>query len=221
MLVIGLTGGVASGKSTVAELFSRHGVPIIDADVVARDVLEVEPDLLPAIVEHFGSDIVDSEGKLIRSELGRRIFSNVAERLWLEALLHPRIIQEIQRRIDVEAASPNPWPGFVHYCIVVIPLLIEMGDPYELVDRVMLVDTPFRYQISRLQQRDHLSSEEAVAVVRSQATREERRAAADDLIMNDQDEWYLKMMVDDWHKIYSDTHRGAPLWRTYKKSTSA
>ena len=175
MLRIGLTGGIGSGKSTVADCFARLGVTVIDSDVIARELVRPGSDALQRIAETFGSDVMGADGSLDRAALRRRIFGDSKARRQLEAILHPIIRQQLQTRA-AEAAGP--------YAILVIPLLVEQGWTSE-VDRVLVVDCSPETQIRRTMARDHVSADEARAVLNSQATREQRLACADDVIDNE------------------------------------
>ena len=191
MLVIGLTGGIGSGKSTVAKLFQEKGIDIIDTDEIARVVVEPGKTAYKKIVDEFGASVVSEDGTLDRAKLRKIIFSNEKNRIWLEKLLHPLIYEEMQHRI-ARVTSP--------YCIAVIPLLIETGS-HPIINRVLVVDTTEEEQIARAQKRDQLSEKEIKAVIQSQVSRQKRLAAADDIIQND----HLKELapqVDKLHEFY-------------------
>lgn len=193
MLIVGLTGGIGSGKTTVARLFSEMGVPIIDADQLARHVVKPEGAAFRAIVEHFGRDVVAENGHLNRARLREIVFSNPEKRLWLEHLLHPLIHAEIRKQLLT-----------IHdvYCILVIPLLVEVGLPYDPVNRVLIVDVPEKNQIERTQKRDGLACEEVIAIIKSQASRAQRLQVADDVIVNDGGLEKLKDQVKKLHEQY-------------------
>lgn len=174
MLRVGLTGGIASGKSTVANLFSARGAAVLDTDVIAREVVVPGSHGLAALVAAQGGGILDDKGRLDRAELRRRIFADAATRREVESILHPEIIRELERQA---AIAPGP------YQVLVIPLLVEAGLEH-LVNRVLVVDCPEEEQIRRLMTRDGASREEAMRMLDSQATRERRLAAADDVIDN-------------------------------------
>lgn len=174
MLVIGLTGGIGSGKSTVAQLFAAMGVPVIDMDIIAHQVVEPGQPALEQITREFGSDILDDKGRLDRRRLRELIFNSKDKRLRLEAILHPLIRQETQRQLS-ELDAP--------YCIVVIPLLLESQQD-SLVDRILVIDVPESLQISRTKKRDDISSEAAQKILAAQVDRDSRLAAADDVIDN-------------------------------------
>jgi len=174
-LVIGLTGGIGSGKTTVTNYFEQLGVEIIDADIIAREVVGVNSPALQAIAKHFGDDYIQADGQLNRALLRTRIFSNNTDKRWLNNLLHPLIRSELISQTD-KAISP--------YCILVAPLLIE-NNLLPLVDRVLVVDVSEATQLARTIQRDNTSLTEVKAILASQITRTKRLAVADDVINND------------------------------------
>lgn len=172
MLIIGLTGGIASGKTTVADLFAARGVPLVDADVSAREVVAPGSSGLAAVVEAFGSEILTTTGELDRRALRARVFGQPEERRRLESILHPLIRQHLQ---DSLQALSGP------YALLVAPLLLE-GDLSKAVQRVLVVDVPEEVQIARVMSRDGSSREEAEAILRAQMSRQERLARADQSI---------------------------------------
>jgi len=174
MMVVGLTGGIGSGKSTVADLFAKHHVPIIDADQIARDLTQPNQHALGLIVAHFGSPILNLDGTLDRRQLRTLIFNDTAARRWLESLLHPLIEDEIKNKIKSLSAN---------YCIAVIPLLLEVG-PYPFIDRILVIDTDPDLQIERVMKRDHLPACDVQAMLNSQINFSERLTRADDIIIN-------------------------------------
>ncbi|MEH5010462.1 dephospho-CoA kinase [Phytobacter diazotrophicus] len=171
---VALTGGIGSGKSTVADAFARLGVDIVDADIIARQVVEPGSVALQAIAEHFGSDILTPAGSLNRRLLRERIFASPAEKNWLNGLLHPLIHQQTQRQI---AGATSP------YVLWVVPLLVE-NHLQNKADRVLVIDVSPETQILRTMQRDGVSRENAEHILAAQATREARLAVADDIIDN-------------------------------------
>ena len=174
-LRIGLTGGIASGKSTVANMFAELGVPIIDTDVIAREVVEPGQPALDEIRARFGNEVFDADGQLDRNAMRKRIFSDGDARLQLEAILHPRIGEETRRR-----ASTATGP----YQVIVVPLLV--GSPLaQFVDRVVVVDCDEELQVQRLLARDAETVEQARRILSAQASRQARLAIADDVISND------------------------------------
>ena len=174
MLRVGLTGGVASGKSTVAALFAARGAPVLDTDVIAREVVEPGQPALEALVESQGDGILGGDGRLDRARLRDRLFADEALRREVEGILHPAIMAELGRQ---SAAAGGPYQVFV------IPLLVEAG-LREAVDRVLVVDCPEEEQIRRLMARDGDTRAAAARMLAAQATRAERLAAADDVIDN-------------------------------------
>ncbi len=189
---VGLTGGIASGKSTVANLFADLGVTIIDTDVIAREVVAPGSPLLPKIAEHFGRDVLAADGSLDRRALRQRVFADPAERQWLEQLTHPEI-----RRLTDQRSDADPGP----YSIVAIPLLVETGGK-DRFDRVLVVDCEPESQISRLQARDGSTRAQAEAALAAQVSRAERLAVADDVIHNDDDIAHLRDQVEKLHRAY-------------------
>ena len=175
MLRIGLTGGIASGKSTVADLFAGLGATVIDTDRIARDVVAPGTPSLAALTRALGRGILGPDGSLDRHQLRGRIFNDAATRRVVEGILHPAIISELTRQAK---AASGP------YQLLVIPLLVEGGRP-ELVDRVLVVDCTEEMQLERLMSRDGETRENAVLALAAQATRAERLLAADDIIAND------------------------------------
>lgn len=174
-LRVALTGGIASGKSTVADMFADLGVPIIDTDVIAREIVEPGQPALDEIRERFGAKITDTAGNLDRRELRKRIFSDDAARQDLEDILHPRIGDETRRRAE-SAGGP--------YQLIVVPLLV--GSPLtRFVDRILVVDCDEKTQIQRLLARDTETVEQARRILAAQSSREERLDIANDVISND------------------------------------
>lgn len=174
VLTIGLTGGIASGKSEVSRRFEALGIPVIDADDIARELVSNGSELLGAIRAAFGPEALDEAGQLRRDWLRKRIFDNPEDRDTLEGILHPRIREEIMLR---RARVSEP------YCIVVAPLLFETGLD-DSMDRTLVVDADEPTQIARLVERDGITEEDARAALAAQMSRRERRARADDVIEN-------------------------------------
>ncbi len=191
---VALTGGVASGKSTVANLFAALGVPIVDTDLLAREVVAPGSPLLSQIGEHFGREVLQADGSLDRRALRERIFANADERRWLEALTHPAIRQLSDAR---SASAKGP------YVIVAIPLLVETQGG-ERFDRVLVVDCAPELQLARLVARDGVTRAAAERMLAAQVTREQRLAAADDVIANDGDIVRLRDQVEKLHRQYRD-----------------
>lgn len=192
MLVIGLTGGIGSGKTTVADLFAEHGIPIIDADVLAREVTLPDQPAFIAIVNHFGKAILLPDGTLNRKQLRQIIFDHANEKSWLEKLLHPLIRQILETRIKT---LPGP------YCIAVVPLLLEVT-PYPFIDRILVIDAPTSLQIERVGKRDQVSADLVESIMKTQMKREHRLEKAHDVILNDGDLSHLATQVENLHKKY-------------------
>lgn len=174
MYVVAITGGIGSGKTTVANQFAALGIEVVDADLIARDVVAPGTPALAAITSHFGPEILTEQGLLDRRVLRERIFSDPAAKSWLNALLHPIIRSEMLRQC---AAVSSP------YCLLVVPLLVE-NRLSELADRVLVIDVDEATQIERTCRRDGVSRAQAQAILASQANRTERLAMADDVLDN-------------------------------------
>lgn len=190
--ILGLTGGIGSGKSAVVEQFGKLGVHWVDADHAARWVVEPGKPALAKIVEHFGDDVLAPSGALDRAALRARVFENTEERKWLEQLLHPLIRQEIADHLAL-AESP--------YAILVSPLLVESGQ-YRQADRVLVVDVPEPLQLQRAVRRDQVPEAQIRAILKAQASREERLRHADDVLVNDRDLSWLEAEVQRLHEFY-------------------
>jgi len=189
---VALTGGIASGKTTVANLFASRGVPLIDTDVIAREVVEPGQPALAAVVAAFGPSVLDADGRIDRRRMRDRVFNDPAARKQLEGILHPAIRAEMERQ---SAHAPGP------YQVLVIPLLAEGGRRGH-IDRVLVVDATEALQIERLMRRDGSTREQALAALSSQAKRDARLAIADDVIVNDGDAAALDARVDELHRAY-------------------
>lgn len=192
MLVVGLTGGIGSGKSTVAKLFAEKGVTVIDTDQLARDLTLSGQPALNKIVAEFGKNILLSDKTLNRAALRQQVFTDPSKRRWLEELLHPLIRAETKRLIE-SAKSP--------YCIVVIPLLFETK-PNPLINRILVVDATEEQQITRAKTRDRLSEKEIQAIIHTQVARQHRLDNANDIILNDGDLKHLIPQIEKLHLYY-------------------
>jgi len=190
--ILGLTGGIGSGKSAAAERFAELGVHVVDADQVARSVVEPGSAALAQIVDRFGVPILASSGELYRAALRERIFTSVEDRHWLERLLHPLIRQEIWASLS-RAESP--------YAVLVSPLLVESRQ-HEQVDRVLVIDVPEDLQLQRVLARDQVSEDQVRAILAAQARREDRLRQANDVLVNDRDLSWLRQEVDRLHDRY-------------------
>lgn len=193
MLVVGLTGGIAAGKSTATAFFQERGVPVIDADEVARDVVAAGTPGLAAVAAAFGSQILQANGTLDRRRLREVVFADPAERRRLEAILHPLIQTEIRARLQ-QVRGP--------YCILAVPLLIESAALRALAHRILVIDVPEEVQLARLMQRDGMSAEQCQAMLAAQASRARRLEAADDVVDNATDVTALQRQLDSVHARY-------------------
>jgi dephospho-CoA kinase len=191
-LVVGLTGGIGSGKSAAAEEFARLGATVVDADAIAHELTAPGGQALPQIEQAFGRDFI-RDGKMDRQRMRERVFSDPAAKKTLETLLHPMIREESQRRI---AAAAGP------YVIHVVPLLIESPDYRSRVGRVLVVDAPEEVRVARVRARSRLSEEEVRAIIRTQASREARLAAADEVLDNGGPLDALRRQVAALHQKY-------------------
>ncbi|MCA1898384.1 dephospho-CoA kinase [Shewanella putrefaciens] len=190
--VVGLTGGIGSGKTTVANLFAAEGITLVDADIVAREVVAKDSKGLKAIVEHLGTEMLTPEGELDRAKLRERIFNQSAEREWLNQLLHPMIRHEMLEQVK-NATSP--------YVIMVVPLLFENGLD-RLVNRTLVVDISPELQISRTVIRDQVDATQVNNIINSQCSRSEKLVRADDIIDNQGEISALKREVLALHQRY-------------------
>lgn len=198
MPVIGLTGGIGSGKSTVADLFAHSGAAVIDTDLIARQLVTPGSPALAEIRAAFSDAVLDSAGKLDRAGLRRLVFADDTARRRLEAILHPRIRSDVKHAL-AEVQAP--------YAVVVIPLLIETGGYRDMLDRVLVVDCPETLQIERVMARNGLSAEDVRAIMATQASRAERLAAADDVIENTGSAETLRSAVAALHQRYLNPGR--------------
>ncbi len=190
--IVGLTGGIGSGKTAVSDAFAALGVTVVDADVVSREVVEPGRPALAAIVKHFGADITTADGHLDRAALRQVIFADASEKQWLEQLLHPLIGEETLHQL---AAADSP------YALLVSPLLTETGQQ-QLCQRVLVVDAPEALQLQRTMTRDNNSREQVERIIASQSSRQQRLASADDVLNNDGDLAELREKVAQLHQTY-------------------
>ena len=192
MFTVALTGGIASGKSAVAELFSQHHITIIDTDIIARNCVLPNTTAYQNIIKHFGKTILQANGNINRALLKKIIFNDKSERLWLESLLHP-LIQECVK-VQVQQAKTA-------YCIIVIPLLAEThsADQY---NRICVVDANEKIQEQRLLKRDNIDNQLAQAILKNQASRQQRLTIADDIITNNGSLDELKEQINKLHEKY-------------------
>jgi dephospho-CoA kinase len=188
-LVIGLTGGIGSGKTAATDAFAALGIAIIDADIIARDVVAPGAPALALISEHFGADFIQADGALDRSKLRQRVFANENDKQWLNACLHPKIRQAMQQAI-AKVSSP--------YCILAVPLLIE-NKMQSMVDKIVVVDCPESMQLSRALARDGSDPDTIKSIMASQASRQERLSQADHVLDNSQSLAFLHAQVKQLH----------------------
>jgi dephospho-CoA kinase len=193
MLKVGMTGGIASGKTYAANLFKQLGCDIIDTDVIAHQLVEIGKPAWHAIVDHFGSEILNANQSLNRKRLQHIIFSNTNEKKWLETLLHPKIRRAVHDTIEQKVTSP--------YCIVIIPLLVETL-PNPNINRVLVIDTDEKTQLQRAMQRDGISEQTATAILHNQASRQQRLTIADDILENNTSLTDFKLAVQKMHSFY-------------------
>lgn len=190
--VLGLTGGIASGKSAAAQRFAELGVHVVDADQASRWVVEPGRPALAALVERYGVALLQADGSLNRGALRKVIFEDAEQRRWVEALLHPLIAEEIARSLTA-ATSP--------YAVFVSPLMVESGQ-YRITQRLLVVDAPEALRVERTLLRDHTTPEQVQAILKAQASREQRLQLADDVLVNDRDLAWLHSEVERLHTFY-------------------
>ncbi|RLA20247.1 MAG: dephospho-CoA kinase [Gammaproteobacteria bacterium] len=197
MLIIGITGGIGCGKTTVTDLFSELGVPVSDADVIAHQLVKPGQPALNEIIATFGKHITLENGQLDRSRLRQLIFDNPKSKRVLENILHPLVYQQMNHWASQQKAP---------YVIFSIPLLIETNHQ-DSVDRVLIIDLSQEQQISRVVERDGLTEKEVSRIISNQASRSHRRQVADDLIRNDSSPEQLRKQVSNLHKFYLELSR--------------
>lgn len=196
--VVGLTGGIASGKTTVANLFNQHfGIEIVDADVIAREVVEPNSPGLNAIEAKFGSEILLSDGALNRAKLREVIFSEPTAKEWLNALLHPMIREKMLSDLSRVRSE---------YALLVIPLMVE-NNLQILADKVLVVDVDEETQLARTMARDHIDRQQAESILASQASRQQRLASADYVIKNNTENQKLLPQITELHKKFLEMSR--------------
>jgi dephospho-CoA kinase len=191
--VVGLTGGIGSGKSTVADLFVAQGASLVDTDLIAHQLTASAGRAMPPIISTFGKEIADAQGALDRAAMRRLVFADPAARIKLEAILHP-LIRQISAERCAQALTP--------YVILAVPLLVESGSYRDRCDRIIAVDCPEVVQISRVMLRNHLAEAEVRAILAAQASREQRLAIADDVINNASEIDNLHPKIAELHSKY-------------------
>lgn len=192
MFVVGVTGGIGSGKTTVTGLFQEHGITIVDADVIARHIMDTGSPALAAVAQRFGTEVLNDNGSLNRAWLRERIFNHPEHKQWLNALTHPLIREQLLHELKT-ARSP--------YVILSAPLLVE-NRLTSLCDRVLVVDVSEATQVERTLARDDVSKAQVQAIIEAQATRQQRLDAADNVINNDGEQSLLVDQVNKLHEIY-------------------
>jgi len=197
MLRIGLTGGIGSGKSSAAAMFARRGVPVIDADEIAKQLVAPGQPAYERIIQRFGKEFVDANGFIDRGRLRRHVFGDPASRRELEAILHPRVRQQIQRQLRALRAP---------YCVIVIPLIFE-ANQQDLVDRILVIDAAEDTQVQRVAARSSLTEDEIRKIIAAQIGRNVRLRQAHDVITNEGELEQLEERVDAFHTRYLDLAR--------------
>jgi dephospho-CoA kinase len=191
--VVGLTGGIGSGKSTVVDLFVEHGAALVDTDAIAHQLTAAGGGALPALVREFGPGVATADGALDRPAMRQMVFADSAARTRLEAILHPLIRQVSAERCRAAAAP---------YVILAVPLLVESGTYRQRCDRVLVVDCPESLQVERVVARNGMSADEVRAIMAAQVSRQQRLAAADDVVRNDGDRAKLSDQINALHLKY-------------------
>ena len=198
-LIVGLTGGIGSGKSEASKRFAKRGVLVVDADIVAREVVEPSSAALAQIAAHFGAEILDASGNLNRSKLREIIFSAPNEKQWLESLLHPIINANIRRQLKNSTSA---------YSILASPILLETQQ-FQLVDRILVIDTSEQHQLERASQRDKNNEGQIKAIMQTQLSRQERCARATDIIQNHGSIDELDVQIEKLHQLYLELAQSA------------
>ena len=193
-MIVGLTGGIGSGKSQASKRFAMHRITVVDADIVAREVVVPGSPALQSIAQRFGSQVIETDGNLNRRKLRDIIFKTPTEKQWIEALLHPLINAEIRRQLNASTSL---------YTILESPLLLETKQ-YEMVDRILVVDVSEMVQIERASLRDNSDAQKIKAIMETQFSRQERCARAHDIIQNHGSIDELNQQVDKLHELYSE-----------------
>jgi len=197
MLVIGVTGGIGSGKTAATDHFQSLGITVVDADLASRVIVEPGRPALKAIEEHFGASVIAADGTLDRRALREIVFTKPEERKWLEQLTHPLIGQEIASQIQNSESE---------YTILASPLLLESSQ-HHLAKRVLVIDVPESVQVERTITRDNTTEDGVKAIIAAQMKRQDRLAKADDVIVNDQDLAHLQQEVEKLHQTYLEMAR--------------
>lgn len=201
MLVIALTGGIGSGKTTVSDIFKSKNIPIIDTDIIARQIVEQGEPAYTEIIKLFGKEILNKDGDINREKLRQLIFASEKKRLQLENILHPLIWDDVKEQLDLLLTSDSLTPA---YCIIVIPLLLENASQAKPVtfDRILVIDTTEEEQIKRAKNRDNCDETMIKNIIKNQVSRQTRINAADDIILNTGNLDTLNEKIDNLHKLY-------------------
>jgi dephospho-CoA kinase len=194
VLKVGLTGGIGSGKSTACEIFTELGVPVIDADIIAHNLVKPGMPALEEIIRVFGKEVISNNGTLARKIIRDKIFANNNDRKKLEDILHPAVYREIS--VQVKNINSN-------YCIISIPLLLETGAA-KTVDRILVIDVPREQQLERASNRDKTNKNDINAIIDSQISRKDRLSAADDIVDNKGNVKDLRKKICELHEFYSN-----------------
>lgn len=198
MFVLGVTGGIGSGKTAATDHFQSLGITVVDADLASRVIVEPGREALVKIEEHFGSGVIAADGTLDRRALREIVFNNPDERKWLEQLTHPLIGQEILSQIQASQSA---------YTILASPLLLESSQS-QMTQRILLIDVPEELQVSRTVARDDTTEDGVKAIMKAQMSRTDRRSKVDDIIVNDQDLAHLHSEVEKLHQNYLTIAQG-------------
>lgn len=197
MFVVGLTGGIGSGKTAASDYLASLGITVVDADLASRVIVEPGQPALAAIEAHFGAEVIAADGTLDRRALRERVFADPEQRKALEAITHPSIGAEIMRQLQ---ASRSP------YTVLVSPLLLETSQ-HRMAQRILLIDVPEALQVARTTSRDEVPAAQVEAIMAAQMPREEKRARADDIVVNDGDLSHLQAQLDTLHARYLEMAR--------------
>ncbi|MBA3981553.1 MAG: dephospho-CoA kinase [Alcanivorax sp.] len=197
MFVVGLTGGIGSGKTAASDYLASLGITVVDADLASRVIVEPGQPALAAIEAHFGAEVIAADGTLDRRALRERVFADPEQRKALEAITHPAIGAEIMRQLQ---ASRSP------YTVLVSPLLLETSQ-HRMAQRILLIDVPEALQVARTTSRDEVPAAQVEAIMAAQMPREEKRARADDIVVNDGDLSHLQAQLDTLHARYLEMAR--------------
>ena len=201
--VIGLTGGIGSGKSTVADIFADLGAAIVDTDAIAHELTGARGAAMPEIAAAFGQRVLLADGGLDRAAMRQLVFSDPSAKIRLEAILHPLIRRESEQRCRTATSAP--------YVLLVVPLLVEAGEYRQRVNRILVVDCAEEVQIARVMARSGLAAEDVRAIMATQASRAERRVLADDVVMNSEGREILRAQITLLHQRYLELAHKAHL----------